>query len=135
MRSLLYIGAFGVLLFGVISCRQQPDDRLTAEARALFEKSVKLTGVYTDSLTKAKDSTTVLRLNDAFESELTKLNFQYPADTDLDMDEGQNDTLSRLNRHFIEVRDSMLYYFAHHVAVPDTIPTDSIEVTPPPSIH
>lgn len=129
MRKLFYIALICAFSPVIISCVKKQDTRLTEEAGKLYKESVRLTLVYTDSVMKATDSTTVHLLTSNFENQLTKLNFKYPADTDIDMDEGQNDTIERLNQRFVTVRDSMLYYFAHRKAIPDTLANDTTDIS------
>lgn len=129
MRKLLYIALISAFSLTIFSCVKKPDTRLTEEAGKLYKESVRLTQAYTDSVIKATDSTAVHILTSNFENQLTKLNFKYPADTDIDMDEGQNDTIERLNQRFVAVRDSMLYYFAHRKSVPDSLANDSTGIS------
>lgn len=80
----------------------------------------------------AKDSATVLRLSEGFEEALTHLNFEYPADADIDMSEGENDTLANMNLRFAHLRDSLLYRIAHPlVLAADSIAADSTAVDSP----
>lgn len=125
MRKLLYASAMAVIASSIVSCGQKADNGRAEAAGSLYHSSVALTLAYTDSLGRAKDSATVIRLVKEFDDTLTHLNFRFPADTDIDMSEGQNDTLSRLNSRFVHLRDSLLYSFAHP-ARPDSIATDSI---------
>lgn len=126
MKQLVY--AVALLIAGgcFASCQQKQDAKLTAEARELYKKSISLTRLYTDSISHATDSASAERLYTVFEDKLTKLNFEYPADTDLDMDEGMNDTLIRASKRLVIVRDSILYQLAHRKAPTDSIPADSV---------
>lgn len=109
------------------SCSKAKEARMTDEARELYKKSMKLSALYTDSMSKAKDSTAVNRLFAAYDDNLTKLNFEYPPDADLDMNEGQNDTIIRASRKIVQLRDSMLKEFGRRPVIePDSISTDSI---------
>ncbi|MDE6006024.1 MAG: hypothetical protein K2G67_00490 [Muribaculaceae bacterium] len=128
MRKLAYL----VLLTATIlpaSCSGDKESKLTAEARELFKKTVKLTNLYADSISRASDSLNINRLFAAYDENLTKLNFEYPPDADLDMNEGQNDTLIRLSRKIVLLRDSMLAQAAHKPLHTDSITSDSIAVT------
>ena len=110
-----------------VSCNGTTDDSRAQAAKSLYNRSVSLTLAYTDSMAAAKDSASILRMSKEFDDSLTRLNFNFPADTDLDMSEGQNDTLIRLNRRYVQTRDSMLYHFSHHPAN-DSIAKDSTTV-------
>lgn len=71
----------------------------------LYAKSVELLRSYTDSLTRATDSASLQAMIQNFETALDKVNFEYPAETDFQLTEGQNDTLAELTTRFIETRD------------------------------
>lgn len=74
----------------------------------------------------ASDSATLLELNERFEHALTNLNFKFPAETCLEISEGENDTLTNLTEKIIILRDSLLYSYAHTIERNDSIPADSI---------
>lgn len=127
--KILSISVLTLSLVGTLgSCVEKKENNLTAEAQSLFEKSREITLRYTDSLCQAKDSATLLRLISGYEDRMTKLNFEYPAETDLVIDEGQNDTLIKLSLRYISVRDSMLYRIAHTEMFRDTLAADSVAV-------
>lgn len=126
MRILFYISVAAVCVMALWGCGAKNDDSRAANARALFERSVRLNAQYTDSMRAARDSATILRLSEQYEEALTQLNFEYPADTDPDMSEGENDTLINLTRRFVTLRDSLLYRLAHPLVLrPDSLPADS----------
>lgn len=121
------IPVLSAALICLCSCSRDKEAKLTDEARELYKKTMKLSTLYSDSISNAKDSTTVNRLFADYDENLTKLNFEYPADADLDMNEGQNDTLIHASRKIVQLRDSMLKEFARRpIVVPDTIVNDSI---------
>lgn len=127
MKILLYVALAGALALGAAGCRQKDDGGRAANARALFERSVRLNALYTDSLRCAGDSATILRLSAAYDDALTHLNFEFPAETDPDMTEGENDTLITLTRRFVTLRDSMLYRLAHPLVLrADSVAADSL---------
>lgn len=129
MRILAYGFLSAIALICAFSCTQKKDTSLADAARALYEKSVALSNLYTDSMKNAKDSATVLRLSEEFEEALTNLNFKYPADADIEMSEGENDTLANLNLSFAHLRDSLLYRIAHPlVLAADSVASDSTAV-------
>lgn len=95
------------------------------EARALYQESIDVCSVYTDSLEQAIDSATVMHLSERFENELTKINYRHRPDAGLDISEASNDTLSRKILHFAELRDSLLRSFSKK----QPLPSDSIAAT------
>lgn len=126
MRILFYISLATACAIALWGCGSKGDGGRAANARALFERSVRLNALYTDSLRGARDSATILRLSSGYEEALTSLNFEYPAGTDPDMSEGENDTLINLTLRFVALRDSLLYRLAHPLVLrPDTLPADT----------
>ena len=128
MKSAVKIIILTIAICHLPACMRNAESNLIAEAGELYEKTLALTNSYTDSVLNSKDSAQLHRLTDKFETELTKLNFQYPPDTDYEMNEGQNDTLLQISKRYVEARDSMLYYFAHHRVEPDSVAADSTMV-------
>lgn len=109
-----------------VSCNRKEVSKSEIEADQLYHKSVKLTEEYTDSMTLAKDSATVLRLDQNLDDRLTKLNYEYSAEAYLEISQGQNDTLTNLTLRYVSIRDSLLYRFANPVSSVDSIATDSV---------
>lgn len=103
------------------ACGENKENASRIAARNLFEKSRELGQSYIDSMLKAKDSLTLISLSDRYEENLTKLNYEYGADTDLHISEGENDTLINLNHRFVNVRDSLLKRYAYLKLHPDTV--------------
>lgn len=133
MRRLLYLsGAVACLCTALGGCSGKNEDTRGAQARSLYEKSLTLVRSYSDSMARAKDSAAVERLSEAYDEAVTKLNFNYPADTDPDMSEGENDTLARLTLRFVSLRDSLLYRFAHPLATPDSLASDTTFISQRP---
>lgn len=114
-----------LLLFS--GCQKPVDNTRRLNAADLYQKSVMLIKLYSDSFSNASDSATLLELNDRFSSALTSLNFKYPSETCLEISEGENDTLTNLTEKIISIRDSLLYLYAHPI-VPDSLSTDSLQV-------
>lgn len=121
MRKLLYIVSGLTVLSVFWSCSNSDDNSLRPQARDLYEKSVALNHKYTDSLLSAGDSAAILRLAAEYEKQLTHLNFEYPADTDLHMSEGENDTLMSITLRFAALRDSLLKHAGNQL--PDSLQT------------
>lgn len=95
-------------------------------ARELYTKSIRLLRTYTDSTLSARDSASLNGLSNRFDKQLTQLNYAYPAETSLMFTEGENDTIAKLTAKYVAARDSLLYRFAHPLALPDTLATDSL---------
>lgn len=95
------------------------------QARQLYDKSVRLTREYIDSLHHAKDSAAIFRINREYDKAITNLNYDYPAETDFQISEGENDTLTSLNERYVHLRDSLLYRLAHPLPR-DTVAPDTI---------
>ncbi len=124
LKSVLAV-SFPISLLILCACQKPVDNTKRLNASDLYSKSVKLIRLYTDSFANAKDSATLLDLNDRFSSALTALNFKYPSETCLEISEGQNDTLTNLTEKIISLRDSLLYLYAHPVET-DSLTMDSI---------
>ena len=119
------------LAIAVSGCRNQGDNGQGEQARALYERSARIIVKYTDSLAQAHDSATILRMDKNYDEELTKLNYDYPSDTDLAISEGENDTLANLTLKYVSLRDSLLYRLAHPLVLRnDSLPADTIPAKP-----
>jgi len=80
-------------------------------AKQLFEKSVRMISVYIDSVNNASDSAALKSIVKNFNVKITRLNFEFPPETDLELNEDENDSLIRMHKHFIRainLRDSVL---------------------------
>lgn len=113
--------AFVATLCVFASCNHNNANISRQQARDLFVKSKSLLTAYSDSLKSAKDSAQVLGLVHHADSLITKLNFEYPVDTDLSISESENDTLINLTSRIIQMRDSLLHRFS--------LPPDTTEMT------
>ncbi len=113
-----------ICLISLSACNKPVDNSKRINASELYQKSVRLLKLYTDSFARATDSVTLLGLNERFSSSLTALNFKYPSETCLEISEGENDTLTNLTERIIYLRDSLLYVYAHPV-VSDSLVSDS----------
>lgn len=121
MKVLLYTLGYVCALGMLLSCSSKDNGSRKPEARSLYEKSFQLTTLYTDSLIAARDSAEVERLSKAYSDALTELNYSFPADIDLEISEGENDTLKNVVLRYAVLRDSLLYSFAHPVEVTDSV--------------
>lgn len=125
MRKLPYIGIM-LLMVTAVGCGRQTDDSARIHARDLYLKSSRLLRAYCDSMAASRDSVSLLNLESRLKESLTRLNFEYPTETDLQISEGENDTLANLTSRYVSLRDSMLYLFAHPISTADSLSsTDS----------
>lgn len=85
-------------------CKGDNKDTDHAMAAQLFGKSASLISLYTDSIRNAKDSAALKRMANDFDERLAKINFQFPADTDLHLTEQENDSLIKLLDTLVAVR-------------------------------
>lgn len=110
----------------VSACGTERDESRRPEARSLFERSMKITGDYTDSLKGAADSAAVARICAEYEERMAKLNYEYAPDTDLLLTESENDTLYLLVRKMLEMKRVKL---TAHISRADSAAavTDSLE--------
>lgn len=101
--------AFAVIVaIGFVGgCAKSKEENKRPDARSLYYHSAMLIRGYTDSLIKARDTLELQRLNDNFETAIDKLNFTYPKETDMAINEGENDTLTLLTDRYIRVRGAM----------------------------
>lgn len=125
-RFPLFSVIFALVIFSFSQCTSKPDNTKRLQARALYTESVRMIKHFSDSMRSASDSARVEELAERFMHDLTALNFKFPTDTDLEMSEGENDTLINLTERYILLRDSMLHAFAHPVELSDSLPVDSI---------
>ncbi len=126
MRVLPCVALACVAGMTVTGCGPKKDYGRSEAARSLYERCLSTTMLYTDSLRDARDSATVLRLSACLDYELARINYVFPPDTDLDVSEGENDTLTNLTDKFVLLRDSLLYRFAHPLVLrPDSLPADT----------
>ncbi|MDE7413000.1 MAG: hypothetical protein K2N05_04300 [Muribaculaceae bacterium] len=128
MRFLLYIIVAFPLLISP-ACKKKVETSLRPDAIELYHKSARLLRLYLDSFSLAKDSATLLDLDSRFNHSLTTLNFKFPAETCLEISEGENDTLTNLTERLVALKDSLLFLYAHPVTDEDSIPIDSLSMS------
>ncbi len=128
MRNLFYVIVFCCVLAGSFSCAKKKENILRGEARELYIESQRITNLYLDSMSKAKDSTNLLGLCKRYDEAITSLNYEHKAGADYEISEGENDTLTNLNDRFVTLRDSLLYSYAHNSIKPDSLSADSIAI-------
>ena len=83
-------------LLSVVACQPKPVVEMGDESERLFRDSTSLASTYADSITAAADSAEAQEIYRRFGAKMDSLNFSVPADTDLLLTEGENDTLVNL---------------------------------------
>lgn len=118
---------FMVSLCGMAGCGNSGEKYDHAVAQQLFQKSVRLIELYTDSMKNVSDSATYRRLRDSFDDKLSKVNFQFPADTDLHLTQEENDSLMRMLDKFVK----MVNEKGKSLNATDSVPSDSVALVKP----
>lgn len=124
MKKLAYLCIAVMMILAAGGCGRRADNTARKNARDLYLKSSKLLRAYADSMEAAKDSATLLALEARLNDSMTRLNFEYPTETDLEISEGENDTLVNLTSRCVLLRDSMLYVYAHPAMETDSLAAD-----------
>lgn len=107
----------GVLF--LVACQNNKENMSNTDARDLFNESTLLIIDYIDKLEAASDSVKVDSISEAFEKSITDLNFNYPPNTDLKINEQENDSLFKLLTQFKDLK--LKKYQELKITVPDTI--------------
>lgn len=94
-------------------------------AGKLFEKSIKLLSIYTDSIHSASDSASVESLIHTYEYKINAVNFEFPPDTDLRLTEEENDSLIKMTDRLVCARKERLKALSE---LTNTNKTDSISI-------
>lgn len=82
-------------------------------AELLFQKSARMIEVYIDSISQAPDSAAIKNISQNFNIKLTALNYEFPPDTDLRLNEEENDSLIRMHKRFNEAKRKRIYAILH----------------------
>lgn len=122
-QTLLLTSAFLCSLILFIGCANKDETVDRTDSNALYQDIKKMITLYTDSIAKAADSTSIAGIIERFEENLTKTNFKYPANADAKMTEGQQDTLYMLTSAFTKIKQKKL----HQINTPRETPPDSTE--------
>lgn len=77
-------------------------------AGELFGKLQEAGKRYTDSMAAAKDSTAIYRIDEEYEERLAKIADEYPAETDNNFSETQNEILYNITERYITIRKKRL---------------------------
>lgn len=121
--NILPLGA--LLLASAGACSGGDENRAETAAESLYHQTVHITREYTSRIKAAKDSAACDSLFGRYRDIIDSINFKYPADTDLQLTEGQNDTLTYLSRCLVEIHAKRM----HAIKVgPDS--TASVESDP-----
>ena len=96
----------------MISCGNKKESRRSGDADVLFTQSVNLLNQITQQLTFAKDSLSVDSLSDLFEKKIVEINFSVSPETDLNLTEQENDSLSKLYRKYLSIKSTKLIEFS-----------------------
>ncbi len=128
MRKLFAAVIMLALLGGFAACRKESKVKDRGAAHDMFEHIVGLTESYITKVNAAKDSAAWAAVCTEFEDSLDRVVFTYPADTDLLLSEGQNDTIVSLMQTYVKTRDRRIRSILHPVVPADT--TDTVTKTP-----
>lgn len=123
MKKILIAGM--LLPVVMASCVSKPKDQSQEQASKLMSRSIRIACQYRDSIKLSHDSASVLRLMEAYDEALTKLNYDFPPDIYLNSSEAQNESLAKINARIVQLRDSILFRLAHPV---QRVDTDSVAV-------
>ena len=96
-----------------------------SESDKMFIELKELLMLYSDSLKNASDSASITNIVDRYESELTKTIYKYPAESDLQLTQGQQDTIASLTDNFVAIKRLKYSNLLHGN---DSIATDSITI-------
>lgn len=110
-----------IFLLSSVSCVSENENKQNQDAAMLYKESIELGRSYIDSINLAIDTATVNRLMDDYVEKIDKLNFRYPADVDLEMTEGQNDTLAIISARLVNLRKERIKKLCR-----ESFPSDSI---------
>lgn len=116
------IGTVGIFLSLLSACRPGDEKRDRTAADNLYSRIISITRRYTDSIGSAKDSTTLFGLIDRYEERIVKINYDALPDTDFNLTEGQNDTISLWMDSLLSVKVRRLYELGH----PEPLPADTV---------
>lgn len=111
------------LLLASVGCRQEEKNVERDQAVLLYNRICSAALVYTDSISKAQDSTSVDSLRDRFEERLVEINYAAIPDTDYSLSEGENDTIKMRLDSLVAMHARRLRELGER----KTLPVDSID--------
>ena len=122
-QSFLACLTYMLLIVGGCSNPKTIDNK--SESDKMFIELKELLLLYSDSLKNASDSASITNIVDRYESELTKTIYKYPAESDLQLTQGQQDTIASLTDNFVAIKRLKYSNLLHGN---DSIATDSITI-------
>ncbi len=108
LRLILGLLTVGMITWSLHSCRDEERNNEREQAVTLYQRTCRAASIYTDSLSKAKDSTEVTDLFNRFEERLVEINYSVLPDTDYGLSEGENDTIKMMLDTLLAVHDLRL---------------------------
>lgn len=111
-----------IFLFLIIisACKINKHEKDHEMSSQLFSKTVQLINHYTDSINNTQDSASLKRMKIQFNDKLAKVNFQFPADTDLGLTQEENDCI-------IHMLDRLVIIINRKDSIISSLPRDTIE--------
>ena len=122
-RSLL--ASLTSLLLIVGGCNNSKTIDNKSESDKMFIELKELLILYSDSLKNASDSASITNIVDRYESELTQTIYKYPAESDLLLTQGQQDTIASLTENFVAIKRLK---YSNLLQGNDSIATDSVTI-------
>lgn len=123
---------YGILsllsLLSFLSCTHLEEQNNDGDAKSLAEQTMVLYQNYIDSISLAKDSVTYNHLISNFENRITKLNYSFPPNTDLNLTFVDNDSIMKLNERLVKIRREKLNELEKEYGFPQS---DSLLINKP----
>ncbi|MCM1490314.1 MAG: hypothetical protein NC095_05755 [Muribaculum sp.] len=125
MRRFIFMTMAALGIISLSDCSPEKKIKDRSHAHDMFEQITSLTIEYTKKVEATEDSASWEAVCLEYEDSLDKINFHYPADTDLLLSEGQNDTIMRLTEKYVKARDKRIQTILHPLLASDTVDTIS----------
>ena len=122
MKSITFLPV--LLIFAFSSCGSKENKERNSEADDLFNKSVQTIIESTLKIKNASDSIEVDSISEAFEKRIIEINFSVSAETDLKLNEQENDSLYKLLNNFRNLKEEKLRELS--ISHNDTIPEEPL---------
>ena len=120
-----FLASLTSLLLIVGGCNNPKTIDNKSESDKMFIELKELLLLYSDSLKNAADSASITNIVNRYESELTKTIYKYPAESDLQLTQGQQDTIASLTENFVSLKRLK---YSNLLQNNDSIATDNITV-------
>lgn len=114
---------FLLLIIGSCSNPKTIDNK--SESDKMFIELKELLLIYSDSLKNVSDSASITNIVNHYESELTKTIYKYPAESDMQLTQGQQDTIASLTENFVSLKRMK---YAKLLQNNDSIAKDSLTI-------